>query len=47
MGSLVVGRGNGFSPDTCMKRTLQAHPSETLDEVSPSLADSLENPFHC
>lgn len=41
-----MGRGNGFSPDTCMKHTLQADPTATLDEVSLSLADSLENPFH-
>lgn len=42
----MVGRGNGFSPNTCVKHTLQADPTATLDEVSLSLADSLENPFH-
>lgn len=41
-----MGRGNGFSPDTCMKHTLQADSTVTLDEVSLSLAYSLENPFH-
>lgn len=43
-GLLVVGRGNGFSRDH-MKHTLQADPTAILDEVSLSLADSLENLF--
>lgn len=41
-----MGRGNGFGPDACMKHTLQADPTVALDEVSLSLVDSLENPFH-
>lgn len=43
---LVVDRGSGFSPGTCMQHTLQADPTVILDEVSLFLAGSLENPFH-
>lgn len=45
-GLLVVGRGSGFSPGTCMQHTLQADPTVILDEVSLFLAGSLENPFY-
>lgn len=43
---LVVGRGNGFSPYTCMKHTMPAGPTATRGVVSLSLVFSLENPFH-